>query len=364
MKTNIISTATNNTIDIVRNNLKRSGRGKGGNRRLIPIAAEATGDGISSGSARARATANFNKYINSINFKKQKDIIKTHHVRIRRGRGGRGRPRKWKEGRIQRANALAKKLDFKNEREFRQFIDTVSEKSKDGRLLKIYNYLFKVAKENPKSIAKIAIAGGSIATMVVYLKNYQKKRTGCFRYIRGQMDTEPKKIMGNYCVNNDNDNDNDNDENVIPEAEHPLHGVNKWNCNDNLFSNSIDPAVNHILSLGCHGLCDWRNYNTLASIAKDFEPIVIDPKHTQDDEYVYKCERITILRALASNVGAVFNETFSGLMDSSIGRKIARAVFLFALVITMLLLYSSVFIPYISPPLPLNKREKKVEVKK
>ena len=39
--------------------------------------------------------------------------------------------------------------------------------------LNIFNYLSKVAKKNPGTVAKLAIAGGTLATMIIFLRKYQ-----------------------------------------------------------------------------------------------------------------------------------------------------------------------------------------------
>ena len=258
---------------------------------------------------------------------------------------------------------MAKKIDFKNEKQFRTFIENVSETSNDSRLSKIYNFLANFAKKHPKSIAKAAIAGGTITTMIVYLKNYQRQRTGCFRYIAGQMETEPKRIHGNFCINRDEKSEY-NDDIMIPESEHPLYKVNKWDCDlpKNIFSNSLDPQTNHILSLGCSGLCDWQNFNKLAdnmpkNNAYPYQPIDYN-EHENIQGYVYKCEHITILRALASNVGTVVHETFSGIMDSNIGKKMTRVISLFLMIFLITLFYSTVI------SLTSNNKKEETERKK
>ena len=311
-------------------------------------------------------------YVNSLKFKKRRqDIniinnrINKNNISIRRRRRGRGRNNnnKWiYEKNIKETNKLAKSLGFKNEKDFRQFIDTVvPETSKDTRLTRLFNYLSK----NPKSIAKAAVAGGTITAMVIYLKKYQRDRTGCFRYIKGYTETtQPMKIMGNFCIN-DNTIDTNYDY-TISEKEHPLYYQKKWDCNDNsLFNDSLDPKTNHILGLGCNGLCNWQNFNVLASNTKDYEPI--DPKYHEDkiNNYTYKCEHITILRALATNVGTIVDETFSGIMDATnVRKKIIRVFWILALIILLMSFLSSSIIPLINSTDKEKEKEKEEEEEK
>ena len=76
------------------------------------------------------------------------------------------------------ANRIAKSLGFKNTRDFDTFIKRINQYKLNSyeteKVLKLYTYLKNVAKKHPKSIAKLAIAGGSLTAMIIFIKKISK----------------------------------------------------------------------------------------------------------------------------------------------------------------------------------------------
>ena len=255
---------------------------------------------------------------------------------------------------IDETNELARKLGFKDEADFAKFISKldlnknirgVKDTQKLGRLSKyIKNYVAK----HPTSVAKGAIAGGTIAFLVSYLKKFQAENTGCFRYAKDDENNLIRyKFEGNFCLDNVDYSDNSDASDtttstekvkIIAANQHPLFGVtNKWDCDFSQFEKG-NPTVDQILNAGCNGLCDWLNFNTLTGHTTTtttstgggdgddgdyvFDPLVIDDD--DDNEYymyIYKCEKATILRAITSGVSEVVDETLTGFAHSQLGRK-------------------------------------------
>ena len=263
------------------------------------------------------------------------------------------------------ANKRAKFLNFKSEANFYDFINEMARKKnnysiKDLKTLSnIYNYLKKFARKHPKSIAKTAIAGGSIIAMVTYLKNFQTKYSGCFRYdddndtIIEESSNIKYKFRGNFCVGNDDDDDDDDDDEeikLLPELNHPLYGKNKWDCNFKDFFSSDDDdkrkKIDEIINLGCNGLCDWKNFNVLAESTtpiNHYNPITIN----DNDIYTYQCEKISILRALSTSFGDFLSETFSGILDSNLGDNLIQLFIRLVLIFFIIIfLYKILFARY------------------
>lgn len=240
-----------------------------------------------------------------------------------------------------KADKLANKIGFKNENDFFNFIQSIKDPSRltveqATRLSKVFKHFSKLAKKHPLSTVKLAVIGGTITAMVIFLKRFQQSHTGCFRY-NGEDDVKRKFKGSNFCVNDDNDND---DVELISEEEHPLYNVkNKWDCK---FSNFKSNAkVDGILSLGCNGLCDWENFNVLASYSNSNKYKPIDNIGDEHHEYLFKCEKMTFLRAISTSTSNAFNELF---FDSNFGKSIIKSIIrIFIIIILIFFLYNFIF---------------------
>ena len=100
---------------------------------------------------------------------------------------------------------------------------------------------------------------------------------------------------------------------------HPLYGKHIWDCNYHNFENG-NPRIDKIIILGCNGLCNWKNFNILAQTTKgEYLPI-----ENINDNYMYKCENITILEAISMSASNTVNEIISGVVDSNLGSNIMK----------------------------------------
>ena len=255
---------------------------------------------------------------------------------------------------MEETNALARKLGFDDEAGFAKCISDLNLKKtlpvEDSRKL---GRIFRFIKKHPASLAKTAVAGGGIVYMVSYLKQFQAENTGCFRYAKDDNDKLIRyKFAGNFCLQDDSKNNNLNDSDsvkILSEDQHPLFNItSKWNCEYLAFERG-NPLVDEILNAGCNGLCDWTNFNFLTEHVTEnktglYNPLVMD--NDDDDEYMYRCEKATILRALTSVATNVIDETVSGFTQSQLGIKminflksqIGQAITL--IMILLFLLYS------------------------
>ena len=240
-------------------------------------------------------------------------------------------------------NKTAQKMGFKNAFEFEDYIKNINpyklvDASEAQRLSKIFNYLSKTSKKRGGSIAKLAIAGGSLTAMIIFLKKFQKKYSGCFRYENDDEEKIKYKFVGFFC-GGDDDNDDDDDDNVklLSIEEHPLFGVKKWDCDYDNFEKG-NKRVDEILQLGCKGLCDWKNFNILAETTKgEYNPI-----YPADDKYIYKCETMSLLKAFSTSTGNAVNEIVSGIIFSDLGQNITS--FFFRLLYIVVLILALLFI--------------------
>lgn len=244
-------------------------------------------------------------------------------------------------------NNIAKSLGFKDTLDLDNFIKNVNpynlKSSEVKKISKLYSYFSKIAKKRPTNrLVKLAIAGGTITTMIIFLQNYQKTYTGCFRYdkYKGKEQQEIKyKFDGvSWCNNIGNNNNNNKDVKLIPETQHPLYNKKKWDCNYDKFpigNNQVD----RILNLGCNGLCNWKNFNILAKTTKgEYEPIIYD----DDDKYVYKCETINMLQALTISTGDAFSDLFDWNLDNHFINTVLRIIFIVILIYIIIKFYSYV----------------------
>ena len=261
----------------------------------------------------------------------------------------------------EKSNTLARDLGFDNVTDFNKYINDINPHKltvvETTKLSRVFKYLSKVAKKNPKSIAKLAIAGGTVTAMVIFLKEFQNKYSGCFRYDKnGDSNVKYKFAGSSWCNITATDIiDSDNNEiKILPENTHPLYNHLKWDCNYTRFGQNPvsfveennnnnnneekEIIIENILSLGCNGLCNWRHFNTLAKMTNgEYKPIII--KDFDDTQifykYIYKCETIDILTALSmSTVDAL-----SDLLDTNLGIKIKQVFLMFILFILIYKLY-------------------------
>ena len=225
---------------------------------------------------------------------------------------------------------IAQKFGFKNEKDFAQYIRRTTDTSDVG-LKRIKSRLWQYARKHKYPIAKAALATGTIAGMLSYLKAFQENNAGCFRYMRDDQNGLIRfKFKGNFC-NSDTDSDMTStstaiesvskDIKILPEKDHPLFGHSKWDCGYDHFL-TRDPSeqekVYNIINLGCNGLCDWENFNHLSLLTSDtYQPVLFNPEQATDNScYIYRCENTTILRGLSETFGNVISDTVTGLGDS------------------------------------------------
>lgn len=211
---------------------------------------------------------------------------------------------------------LAQKLGFQNEDDFFNYIN---EFQKVGNWDKLKN-VFTLLRSNKKTIAVLGAAASSLA-LLDYCKFYQALNSGCFRYRKkkdgGYREKSRTKIGGNYCSPL-----TDVIGVKIKAEKHPLYNLEKWNCN--IFEDKglvLTNEIADILDLGCGGLCDIEHYNKLvreinAKGESTYEPINID-KH----KYIYRCERVTILRILTKTTGDAIDEIITGAINSNLGQR-------------------------------------------
>ena len=252
-----------------------------------------------------------------------------------------------------KSNKIAKFLGFNNAKNFDNFIKNIDVKkltiTQSKKLRKIFSYLSDVAKKNPKSIAKLAIIGGTLTAMVIYIKKFQATYSGCFRYQRKKItnyfdeSTTKYKFAGSSWCNTNGSHNSDQNISLLSENTHPLYEQKKWDCEYDNFDKSNDSdkeVIDKIVSLGCNGLCDWQNFNTLARMTKndEFREIIITPETDErfSSDYVYKCETVSFLHALASTTTNALGELFT----FSFGEiPIKPMIFIFLFIIFLYILY-------------------------
>ena len=262
-----------------------------------------------------------------------------------------------------RSDDLAIKIGFDNEEEFGSFISKINPNKitvkEMTRLQKFLNYV----KKHPKSFLKVTLTTGGISALVIYLQKYQRKHTGCFRYHNSDDDKSVlvrQKFKGNFCIGNDankyDDDDEEDDDDIIylEESLHPLYHISTWknSCNyTEIYSGTERDKenVSKILSLGCQGLCDWVNYNILSQYSNgkhDAFNIKSDVDESKYDKYLFKCEKITILRSLSTSAGDVLDDAISGFMESNFGQRSIKFIIssIFKLIIFICLIFISVYL--------------------
>ena len=251
-----------------------------------------------------------------------------------------------------KSDRIARILGFTNVKSFDNFIRNINVKklsiTESKKLRRLFSYLSRVAKKNPKSIAKLAIIGGTLTAMVTYIQKFQDSYSGCFRYQRNKItnyfeeSTVKYKFAGSsWC----NTRGGSSSQNIIllSEKKHPLYEQKKWDCNYDNFDKSNDNnkrIIDKIVGLGCNGLCDWQNFNTLARMTKndEYREIIISPENDIrfSSNYIYKCETKSFLHALASTTTNALGEIFT----FSFGEiPIKQLVFTFLFIILMYILY-------------------------
>ena len=251
-------------------------------------------------------------------------------------------------------NQTAKSIGFKDAVEFDNFIQKIDPHklniSETQKVSKLYSFLSKLSRSNKSRgshIAKLAIAGGTITAMIIFLQNFQRNHSGCFRYERNKFNTRKDTEDGDetrikykfdgksWCNNNVLGGGTSENKTVktIPESEHPLYYVDKWDCNYKNFPLGNE-RVDRIINMGCNGLCNWENFNFLATLTQgQYQPLV----DYDETRYVYKCETVSFLQAVSSSTGDAISHTFSGLFNSDLGQQLVTT--LFRVFFIMILIY-------------------------
>ena len=256
-------------------------------------------------------------------------------------------------------NVEAKKMGFKNSDEFDNFIKEVDPYNmtphQNTQARKIYRYL-KLNK-NKKTILKWSVIGASATSLIVYLQNYQKKHSGCFRYHKDELNNPIRyKFRGNIhsCHNIGDDQEGiyegDSQIKLLDGNKHPLYRTLKWDCNYDKFYKKTE-AVDQILQLGCNGLCNLENFNLIASghTMDKFTPL-LNPQDVNYDNYIFKCENISLLQALSQSTGDTVNELFSGLFDSELGKQILKIILQLFFIIIIIIIFYKTFKYLTKPP--------------
>ena len=222
----------------------------------------------------------------------------------------------------------AKKLGFQNESDFNHFFKHVDAKkmtqAETAKATKLYNELSKIVKKSKNSggrttsVAKLAIAGGTISAMVIYLQSYRNERSGCFRLFKNSAsnDNIGSKFIGKmyYCGNASS-------EGKIRQRKHPLFAHEKWDCNYNDFINKNE-TLDKILKLGCNGLCNVDNFNFLVrhhTESGKFAPVETDLK-----QYKYECRDVSLLEALSQSTETAVSKITQGILDSELVKQILK----------------------------------------
>ena len=251
---------------------------------------------------------------------------------------------------IDDTNTLARKLGFEDETHFEKYISNLNLKkdiqvTDTQKLAGIFRYIKSYVTKHPTSVAKAAIAGGTLALMVSYLKKFQAENTGCFRYGKDDDNNLIRyKFEGNFCLDSAGCG---GDVKMLSENQHPLFNLaNKWDCGYSQFEMG-NPVVDEILDAGCNGLCDWLNFNTLTGLTTGDDQFNPYEDENHDHRYIYKCEKATILRAIASGVSNVIDETLTGFAQSDLGKKTIKFLKsqfgqFIAFVFIMVLIYLSI----------------------
>ena len=204
------------------------------------------------------------------------------------------------------ANRKAKKLGFKDENDFVETIDdylirykNTNDETIDPRLLNMIEFFNKNRKKISNSTIADIFLEKEIIILLTKISEFHKKNSGCFRYYKDDDDVNNnklvrEKISGNFCISDDIDGD-------VPESEHPLYNIkDKWDCNYNNFDfnqmGSQTKVMRESSRLACKGLCDPDLYTVLSIHTTEYNKKIILPP----EEYIYVCERGSILRYLSS----------------------------------------------------------------
>lgn len=232
---------------------------------------------------------------------------------------------------------LAQDLGFKNESDFREFIE--SNPSKDNLKLKnIFNKIKTWTLNNKSPIFKGLIALGLGAGFINILKKYNKMNSGCFRYSvnnDGSLLLERGVYINRFCEQKMTENDyysSTNPITILAEDTHPLFNISIWNCQSLPLSHLKKLCKGHhdtndILNQGCNGICNPYNYSILLPYIKEKEKeestINLDFIN-KDKKYIYRCEKGTILRNLAQMTGDGIYQVFDGISHSALGHFMFR----------------------------------------
>ena len=238
---------------------------------------------------------------------------------------------------IAKTDKIAKKLNFSDETDFHNFVESIDTSKaipieRMRKLEKVFQYL----KNHRSAVAKLAVAGGTMTALVHFLKKFQAEHTGCFRYSKDDANNLIRyKFNGNFCLGSPTSNETD-DIKLLPLTDHPLSEISKWNCDYTGFNDRHIPKIDEILNLGCMGLCNWLNFNTLTEYTTGFNPLEVG----EEAAFLFQCEKATVLRALTTSVADVIDDTLTGFSQSRLAKRVFN---LFRQKITQILVILCVF---------------------
>ena len=227
---------------------------------------------------------------------------------------------KWME----ETDNVARQLKFRDEADFGDFVDKLdTTKAMSVERVKKLKTVFQYLKNHRSAIAKLAIAGGTITALVHFLKKFQAEHTGCFRYSKDDTNNLIRyKFNGNFCLGSPTMMGEETDAiKLLPHADHPLSEISKWNCDYIGFNDQHNPKIDDILNLGCMGLCNWLNFNTLTEYTTGFNPLEVDDE-ADFPTFLYQCEKATVLRALTTSIADVIDETLTGFGQSRLAKRV------------------------------------------
>ena len=195
-------------------------------------------------------------------------------------------------------NRLARELNYKTEDDFVKYIDMylVNKKWQNSKKLsQTINSLRTRAAQHYHHHPAIATIFKDVKKPISQILNdlsiFHQKNSGCFRYKLIQDKLIREKISGNFCHGNEEGGE-------VPESEHPLYNINKWDCEYRDFSIGGRRRSNNNPRLKCNGLCDPNIFNGLSEYTPNYGKAELPPI---DDKYIYVCESGSILRYLLNS---------------------------------------------------------------
>ena len=193
----------------------------------------------------------------------------------------------------------------------------------------IYRKMSLWLKNNSSKVLKKAILAGLGVGFLAYLKGLQREETGCFRY---DSKGNRVKIPERSCSSSGGG--------PILIPPHPLQDIS-WGCDYDITPLKQYDA-GRVLDKGCKGICDPRAYDVLYRYAPPYDWKPCPQQH--DDKYHYVCEKGTIVRAVAREVGTEVGEVFKGLNDAHLFDGFKRIILPIFLVIFLIYINCSFII--------------------